>query len=244
MLGLRQPGDFDSLRICVSAGEVLPKATWHAWHDATGIKLMDGIGATEMLHIFIAAPVEKIRPGATGLPVPGYEAKLIDDEGRDLPPGSTGRLAVRGPTGCRYLADERQRRYVHDGWNVTGDTFHQDEDGYFWFRARSDDMIVSSGYNIAGPEVEAALLTHPAVAECAVVGVPDEARGTVVKAYIVLQPGFAGDDAMVGVLQEHAKAEIAPYKYPRQIAFVSELPRTESGKLQRFRLRTVQSAAQ
>ena len=156
MLALAQPGDFASLRTCVSAGETLPAATWHAWHDATGIRLMDGIGATEMLHIFIAAPVEHVRPGSVGLPVPGYQAKLIDDDGVDLPPGSVGRLAIRGPTGCRYLADPRQAKYVIDGWNVTGDTFRQDEDGYFWFQARSDDMIVSSGYNIAGPEVEAA----------------------------------------------------------------------------------------
>ena len=197
MLALRQPGDFDSLRICVSAGETLPKPTWHAWHDATGIKLMDGIGATEMLHIFIAAPVEAIRPGATGIPVPGYRAKIIDDEGRDLPPGSVGRLAVQGPTGCRYLADERQRKYVIDGWNVTGDTYRQDEDGYFWFQARSDDMIVSSGYNIAGPEVEAAVLTHPAVAECAVVGAADADRGMVVKAFVVLHAAFAATPDLV-----------------------------------------------
>ncbi len=237
MLGLRQPGDLDSLRICVSAGETLPKPTWHAWHDATGIKLMDGIGATEMLHIFIAAPVEAVRPGATGLPVPGYQAKLIDDEGRDLPRGSVGRLAVRGPTGCRYLADPRQRQYVHGGWNVTGDTYRQDEDGYFWFQARSDDMIVSSGYNIAGPEVEAAVLTHPAVAECAVVGVPDEARGMLVKAFVVLRPGWEPGGETMRAIQDHVKAEIAPFKYPRAVAFCSALPKTESGKLQRFRLR-------
>ncbi len=237
MLALRQPGDFDSLRICVSAGETLPKPTWHAWYDATGIKLMDGIGATEMLHIFIAAPVEAIRPGATGLPVPGYEAKIIDDEGRDLPPGSVGRLAVRGPTGCRYLADERQRKYVVNGWNVTGDTYRRDEDGYFWFQARSDDMIVSSGYNIAGPEVEAAVLTHPAVAECAVVGAADAERGMVVKAFVVLHAAFAATPELGKAIQDHVKAEIAPYKYPRAIEFVPELPKTESGKLQRFRLR-------
>ncbi len=242
MLALRRPGDFDSLRICVSAGETLPMPTWHAWHDATGIALMDGIGATEMLHIFIAAPVDKVRPGATGLPVPGYEAKLIDDEGRDLPRGSAGRLAVRGPTGCRYLADERQRNYVLNGWNVTGDTYRQDEDGYFWFQARSDDMIVSSGYNIAGPEVEAAVLTHPAVAECAVVGVPDEARGVVVKAFIVLHPGAAASEDTARAIQDHVKAEIAPFKYPRQVEFCAALPKTESGKLQRFRLRTLQPA--
>ncbi len=175
MLGKLQPGDTASLRICVSAGETLPKPTWDAWHAATGIRIMDGIGSTEMLHIFIGAPVEKVRPGATGIPVPGYEAKLIDEQGNDLPRGSTGRLAVRGPTGCRYLADTRQTHYVQNGWNITGDTYHQDVDGYFWFQARSDDMILSSGYNISGPEVEAALLTHPAVAECAVVAAPDAA---------------------------------------------------------------------
>ncbi len=237
MLALMRPGDADSLRICASAGETLPAATWHAWHGATGIKLMDGIGSTEMLHIFVAAPVEAIRPGATGLPVPGYEAKLIDDEGRDLPRGATGRLAVRGPTGCRYLADERQLRYVVGGWNVTGDTYHQDEDGYFWFRARSDDMIVSSGYNIAGPEVEAAVLTHPAVAECAVIGVPDEERGMVVKAFVVVRDGVEATPEVARAIQGHVKAEIAPYKYPREIAFMAALPRTELGKLQRFRLR-------
>ncbi len=237
MLGLLRPGDLDSLRICVSAGETLPKPTWHAWHDATGIKLMDGIGATEMLHIFIAAPVEAVRPGATGLPVPGYQAKLIDGDGADLPPGSTGRLAVRGPTGCRYLADARQAKYVVGGWNVTGDTYRQDEDGYFWFQARSDDMIVSAGYNIAGPEVEAAVLTHPAVAECAVVGAPDEERGTVVKAFVVLRAAFEPTPALVRAIQDHVKADIAPYKYPRAVEFVDELPKTESGKLQRFRLR-------
>ncbi len=238
LLALRQPGDLDSLRICVSAGETLPKPTWHAWHDATGIKLMDGIGATEMLHIFIAAPVEAIRPGATGLPVPGYQAKIISEDGEDLPPGSTGRLAVRGPTGCRYLADERQRKYVVRGWNVTGDTYRQDEDGYFWFQARSDDMIVSAGYNIAGPEVEAAVLTHAAVAECAVVGATDEERGMVVKAFVVLHAGFDAAPELARSIQDHVKAEIAPYKYPRVVTFVDELPKTESGKLQRFRLRT------
>ena len=240
MLAAMRPGDTASLRICVSAGETLPAATWHAWHDATGLQLMDGIGATEMLHIFIAAPPGQIRPGATGLPVPGYEAKLIGDDGQDLPRGSTGRLAVRGPTGCRYLADERQRRYVIGGWNVTGDTYHWDADGYFWFQARSDDMIVSAGYNIAGPEVEAALLRHADVAECAVIGVPDEARGTVVKAFIVLHAGASPD---ARALQDWVKAEIAPYKYPRAIEFRDALPRTETGKLQRFRLRPEATAA-
>lgn len=231
------PDDVASLRICVSAGETLPAATWHAWHDATGLRLMDGIGATEMLHIFIAAPMEAVRPGSVGVPVPGYEAKLIDEEGRDVPRGGTGRLAVRGPTGCRYLADERQAKYAIDGWNVTGDTFHWDVDGYFWFHARSDDMIVSSGYNIAGPEVEAALLLHPAVAECAVVGAPDEARGMVVKAIVVTAPGVAAGPDLARAIQDFVKAEIAPYKYPRIVEFAAALPKTESGKLQRFRLR-------
>ena len=237
LLGMLGPGDTESLRICVSAGETLPAATWHAWHRATGIRLMDGIGSTEMLHIFLASPVEQVRPGSVGFAVPGYEAKLIDAAGRDLPPGSTGRLAVRGPTGCRYLADARQTNYVVDGWNVTGDTFHWDEDGYFSFQARSDDMIVSSGYNIAGPEVEAVILLHPDVAECAVVGAPDEARGALVKAVVVPKPGVAPGPALARAIQDWVKAEIAPYKYPRIIEFSDTLPKTESGKLQRFRLR-------
>ena len=237
ILGRMQPGDVGSLRICVSAGEPLAKPTWDAWHAATGISIMDGIGATEMLHIFIGASVDQIRPGATGIPVPGYEAKLIDEDGNDLPRGSTGRLAVRGPTGCRYLADARQTQYVINGWNVTGDTYHQDADGYFWFQARSDDMILSSGYNISGPEVEAALLTHPAIAECGVVAAPDAARGMIVKAYVVLRdPDTAGSE-LVQALQDHVKAAIAPYKYPRAIEFVPSLPRGGTGKLQRFVLR-------
>ncbi len=237
MLAQLQPNDIASLRICVSAGETLPKPTWDAWHAATGIAIMDGIGSTEMLHIFIAAPIEKIKPGATGIPVPGYQAKLIDANGNDLPPGSTGRLAVRGPTGCRYLADPRQKDYVQNGWNVTGDTYHQDEDGCFWFEARSDDMIVSSGYNISGPEVEVALLTHPAVAECAVVAAPDPARGMIVKAYVVLRDPNAANPELAQHMQDHVKTEIAPYKYPRSIEFVASLPRTGTGKLQRFVLR-------
>jgi 2-aminobenzoate-CoA ligase len=248
MLAKLEGVDVSSLRKCVSAGEALPKSTFEAWHAATGLKLMDGIGATEMLHIFIAAREDEIRPGATGKPVPGYEAKVIDEEGRDLPPGSTGRLAVRGPTGCRYLADERQAKYVQDGWNVTGDTYTQDEDGYFWYRARSDDMIVSAGYNIAGPEVEAALLTHPHVAECGVVGAPDGERGMVVKAFVVLREGARPGPDTVKALQDHVKAEIAPYKYPRAIEFLEALPKTQTGKLQRFALRqmaeTVPAAAE
>ncbi|MDO9711890.1 AMP-binding protein [Paracraurococcus lichenis] len=229
--------DVSSLRRCVSAGEALPKPVFDAWQRATGLPIMDGIGATEMLHIFIGAPEERIRPGATGLPVPGYEAKVIGRNGEEMPRGTPGRLAVRGPTGCRYLADPRQADYVQRGWNITGDTYVQDEDGYFWYQARSDDMIISAGYNIAGPEVEAALLTHPAVRECGVVGVPDAERGMIVKAYVVLQAGMTADDALLRALQDHVKAEIAPYKYPRAVEFVAALPRTGTGKLQRFALR-------
>ncbi|WP_460450147.1 benzoate-CoA ligase family protein [Alsobacter sp. SYSU BS001988] len=237
MLGKLAGHDVSSLRRCVSAGEALPPATFEAWRAATGLALMDGIGATEMLHIFIAAPYEKVRPGATGLVVPGYEAKVVDAQGREVPRGVVGRLAVRGPTGCRYLADDRQRNYVENGWNVTGDAYLQDEDGYFRYQARSDDMIVSAGYNIAGPEVEASLLAHPAVAECGVVGAPDDERGSIVKAYVVLRDPAAASPALAQELQEFVKADIAPYKYPRAIAFVAQLPRTETGKLQRFALR-------
>ena len=229
--------DISSLRKCVSAGEALPKATFDAWHTATGMQILDGIGATEMMHIFIGSPESEIRAGATGRVVPGYEAKVIDDDGRTCAPGTVGRLAVRGPTGCRYLADARQTKYVQDGWNVTGDTYLMDADGYFWYQARSDDMIISAGYNIAGPEVESALLLHPAVAECGVVGVADEERGQVVKAYVVLRPGHSGDAAMTRALQDYVKAAIAPYKYPRAIDYVAELPKTQTGKLQRFELR-------
>ncbi len=243
MLGKVGDHDLSSLRKCVSAGEALPKATFEAWLAATGIKILDGIGSTEMLHIFIGSPEEHIRAGSTGRPVPGYEAKVIDDEGRKVPAGTMGRLAVRGPTGCRYLNDPRQRKYVENGWNVTGDTYVMDADGYFWYQARSDDMIVSAGYNIGGPEVEAALLAHPAVAECGVVGAPDEDRGQIVKAYVVLHPGQVADSAMTRALQEHVKATIAPYKYPRAIEFVSALPRTQTGKLQRFELRRMAANA-
>jgi 2-aminobenzoate-CoA ligase len=237
LAGLAEKHDLGSLSKGVSAGEHLPKATWQLVTDKLGIELIDGIGATEMLHIFIAAAGAEIRPGATGRPVPGYRAKVVDERGREVPPGTVGRLAVQGPTGCRYLADPRQRDYVEDGWNLTGDSFVMDQDGYFWFQARADDMIVSAGYNIAGPEVENALLTHPAVAECAVVGAPDEERGQVVKAYVVLREGFAGDETLIKALQDHVKQTIAPYKYPRQIAFQDQLPKTATGKLQRFRLR-------
>jgi 2-aminobenzoate-CoA ligase len=231
--------NISSLRKCVSAGEALPKATFDAWHTATGLKILDGVGATEMMHIFIGSPENEIRPGATGRVVPGYEAKVIDDEGRDCAPGTVGRLAVRGPTGCRYLADARQTAYVRDGWNITGDTYLMDADGYFWYQARSDDMIISAGYNIAGPEVESALLAHPAVAECGVVGVADEERGQIVKAYVVLRPGENGDAAMARALQDHVKATVAPYKYPRAVQFVGELPKTQTGKLQRYELRRI-----
>ncbi|MGZ3351580.1 MAG: AMP-binding protein [Xanthobacteraceae bacterium] len=231
--------DISSLRKCVSAGETLPQATFDAWHAATGIKILDGIGATEMLHIFIGSPEHEIRPGATGRPVPGYEARVVDAGGSEVPPNTLGRLAVRGPTGCRYLADTRQRTYVCDGWNITGDTYLMDADGYFWYQARSDDMIVSAGYNIAGPEVETALLTHPAIAECGVVGAPDAERGQIVKAYVVLRPGHTGDAALTKLLQDYVKANIAPYKYPRAIEYVAALPRTQTGKLQRFELRRI-----
>jgi 2-aminobenzoate-CoA ligase len=237
MLGKRAGRDISSLRKCISAGEALPKATFEAWHAATGIAIMDGIGATEMLHIFIGSPEHEIRPGATGRPVPGYEARILDDDGREVPPGTIGRLAARGPTGCRYLADERQHKYVQGGWNITGDTYMMDADGYFWYQARSDDMIISAGYNIAGPEVEAALLAHSAVAECGVVGVADDERGQIVTAYVVLAAGAAADASLIRQLQDHVKATIAPYKYPRAIEFVSELPKTQTGKLQRFELR-------
>jgi 2-aminobenzoate-CoA ligase len=237
ILGKIEGFDLASLRCCVSAGEALPLATFEAWKAATGLELMDGIGATEMLHIFIAAPQGRVRPGATGLVVPGYSACILDATGNEVPRGTAGRLAVRGPTGCRYLADERQSAYVQQGWNVTGDTYLQDAEGYFWYQARSDDMIVSAGYNIAGPEVEASLLAHPAVAECGVVGQPDAERGMIVLAYVVLKPGHAGDAALTKALQDHVKADIAPFKYPRTIRFVERLPRTETGKLQRFMLR-------
>ena len=233
--------DLSSLRKCVSAGETLPLATFEAFEQATGIRIIDGIGSTEMLHIFIGSSGDDIRPGSTGRAVPGYRARVIDEEGNPLPPCSVGRLAVQGPTGCRYLDDpERQRVYVMDGWNLTGDAYRMDEDGYFWYQARTDDMIISAGYNIAGPEVEAVLLEHATVAECAVVGLPDEERGQVVSAFIVLRKEYGGGEILVKELQEWVKARIAPYKYPRRVEFVDELPRTQTGKLQRFRLRLPQ----
>jgi len=226
-----------SLRLCVSAGESLPDATRQLWKDATGIEMVDGIGATEMFHIFISAAGQDVRRGAIGKVVPGYTAKVVDDNGVEVPRGTIGKLAVVGPTGCRYLDDARQGNYVKDGWNYPGDAFMQDADGYFFYQARADDMIITAGYNVAGPEVEDALLKHPAVAECGVIGLPDDERGMVVKAFVVLKPGEASGDGTAKILQDHVKAMLAPFKYPRQIEFVDKLPRTETGKLQRFKLR-------
>jgi 2-aminobenzoate-CoA ligase len=229
--------DISSLQKCVSAGEPLPVAIRSAWKEASGIEMIDGIGATEMLHIFISASGSAVRPGATGKVIPGYQACILDEHGQAVGPGVVGRLAVKGPTGCRYLADERQKNYVQNGWNLTGDAYEMDADGYFWYRARTDDMIISAGYNIAAPEVEEALFLHPAVAECAVIGVPDEARGQIVKAVIVLKAEFTDSDELATDIQNFVKNTIAPYKYPRAIEFRTSLPRTETGKLQRFRLR-------
>jgi 2-aminobenzoate-CoA ligase len=244
MCGLLGQHDVSSLRECVSAGETLPLSTFEAWRRATGIRIIDGIGSTELLHMFISSAGDDIRPGATGRVVPGYEARVVDDAGEPVPPGTVGRLAVRGPTGCRYLDNlDRQRAYVQGGWNFTGDSYLQDADGYFWYQARTDDMIISAGNNISGPEVEAVLLDHPKVRECGVVGTPDPERGQVVTAFVVLATGFAADAATVKELQDFVKAEIAPYKYPRRIEFLDALPRTETGKLQRFLLRLRQAAA-
>jgi 2-aminobenzoate-CoA ligase len=236
MIPLLEGRDISSLRTCVSAGEHLPAATWQAWNDATSLRIVDGIGATEMMHIFISASGGDIRPGATGKPVPGYRACVLGEDGEPLP-GGTGRLAVKGPTGCRYFDDDRQKVYVQQGWNVTGDTYSEDEEGYFRFVARSDDMIISSGYNIAAPEVENALYSHAAVQECAVVGVPCEERGKRVKAFVVPAPGHHPCEDLASELQDHVKNVIAPYKYPREIQFVEMLPKTATGKLQRFALR-------
>ena len=229
--------DLSSLRHPVSAGEALPDATRQLWKQHTGIDITDGIGGTEVIHIYIASAGKEVRAGAIGKVVPGYIAQIVDDNMQPVPPGTQGRLAVRGPTGCRYLDDARQTDYVKDGWNLPGDTFVMDEQGYFSYMARNDDMIVSAGYNIAGPEVESVLLQHPAVAECGVVGVPDAERGQVVMAYVALKPNFAADADMVSTLQNFVKQNIAPFKYPRRIEFLPSLPRTETGKLQRFRLR-------
>lgn len=234
---MEEGADLSSLRAAVSAGETLPAPVYDEWIAKTGKPMLDGIGATEMLHIFISNRFDDHRPACTGKPISGYEAKVINENGDELPRGEPGRLAVRGPTGCRYLADNRQAKYVIDGWNITGDTFVMDTDGYLHFAARNDDMIVSSGYNIAGPEVEAALLSHPAVLECGVIAAPDEARGHIVQAHVVLAKGFTPDDALVKALQEHVKQTIAPYKYPRSVKFIEALPKTQTGKIQRFVLK-------
>ena len=233
-----QRGQAAALRLSVSAGEGLPDATRQLWKNATGLEMLDGIGATEMFHIFVSAAPEQVRRGAIGRVVPGYSARVVDEQGQELPRGSVGRIAVIGPTGCKYLDDARQTNYVRDGWNYPGDAFVQDADGYFFYQARTDDMIITSGYNVGAPEVEDALLGHPAVAECGVIGQSDQERGMIVKAFCVLRPGVVGDAALVQVLQDHVKATIAPYKYPREIEFRDKLPRTETGKLQRFRLKT------
>jgi Acyl-coenzyme A synthetases/AMP-(fatty) acid ligases len=225
------------LRASVSAGESLPDATRQLWKQACGIEMLDGIGATEMFHIFISSAGQDVRRGAIGKVVPGYQAKVVDEDGREVPRGTIGKLAVIGPTGCKYLEDARQASYVKDGWNHPGDAFIEDADGYFFYQARADDMIITAGYNVGGPEVEDALLKHPAVAECGVIGKPDEDRGMIVKAFCVLRPDQPADAGMVKALQDHVKASIAPYKYPREIEFVARLPRTETGKLQRFKLR-------
>ncbi|MEE9454891.1 MAG: AMP-binding protein [Paracoccaceae bacterium] len=238
MLSAMEEGaDLSSLRAAVSAGETLPAPVYEKWLEKTGKPMLDGIGATEMLHIFVTNRFGDARPACTGKPVAGYIAKVVDADMNEVPRGEVGRMAVRGPTGCRYLADARQQSYVVDGWNLTGDSFSQDEDGFFHFAARNDDMIVSSGYNIAGPEVEAALLGHDDVAECAVIGVPDQDRGNIVQAHVVLRAGLVGDGAMVKRLQDHVKASIAPFKYPRSVVFSDALPKTQTGKIQRFLLR-------
>lgn len=226
-----------SLRTTVSAGEALPDATRQLWKEASGIEMLDGIGGTEVFHIYISSPPSQVRRGAIGRVVPGFTARIVDDAGHELPRGEVGRLALQGPVGCRYLDDVRQRQYVQDGWNFPGDAFLQDEDGYFFYQSRADDMIITAGYNVGGPEVEDCLLQHPAVAECGVIGQADAARGMVVKAFCVLRPGHRGDAAMVATLQEYVKSRLAPYKYPREIAFLPAMPRTETGKLQRFKLK-------
>jgi 2-aminobenzoate-CoA ligase len=237
MAALVDKYDLSTLRCTVSAGEALPDATRQLWKEATGIEMLDGIGGTEMIHVYASSAGADVRNGAIGKVVPGYVAQIVDEDFQPVPPGAQGRLAVKGPTGCRYLDDERQKVFVQNGWNLPGDTFVMDEDGYLFYQARNDDMIVSAGYNIAGPEVESAMLLHESVAECGVVGQADPQRGTIVKAFVVLKPGFHGDDALIKQLQDHVKAVIAPYKYPRAIEFVAALPRTETGKLQRFVLR-------
>ena len=238
MTGMAGRYDLSSLRTCVSAGETLPKPVWEGWYEKTGLKILDGIGSTEMLHIFIGSPQHEVRPGSTGRVVPGYVAEVHDEQGRLAPPGAIGRLAVKGPTGCKYLDDERQAQYVRDGWNYPGDTYRMDEDGYFWYVARSDDMIVSAGFNVSGPEVEQTLLTHPSVAECAVVAKRDAKHEThIVKAFVVLADGAMAGDAMAEELREFCMTQIAPFKAPREVEFVDALPRTQTGKVQRYKLR-------
>lgn len=237
LAAMDEGADLSSLRLAVSAGETLPAPVFNDWLAKTGKPILDGIGATELLHIFISNRLDDLAPGSTGKPVRGYDAKIVDEDMNELPRGTVGRLAVRGPTGCRYLADQRQRTYVRDGWNLTGDSFAQDEAGYFHFAARSDDLIISAGYNIAGPEVEAALLTHADVRECAVIGIPDSDRGQIVQAHVVLADGVTPDAETAKRLQDHVKATIAPYKYPRSVKFTTALPKTETGKIQRFQLR-------
>ncbi|MBL3702308.1 AMP-binding protein [Sulfitobacter sp. BDSS02] len=237
LAAMEEGADLSSLRAAVSAGETLPAPVYHDWIEKTGKPMLDGIGSTEMLHIFISNRFDDHRPACTGKPVTGYEARILGEDGTDVEPGKVGRLAVRGPTGCRYLNDKRQADYVKDGWNLTGDSFSMDADGYLHFAARSDDMIISSGYNIAGPEVEAALLAHEDVSECAVIGVPDDARGEIVQAHVVLRDGVEPGPLQVKLLQDFVKAQIAPYKYPRSVIFTDALPKTATGKIQRFRLR-------
>jgi 2-aminobenzoate-CoA ligase len=237
LAAMNEGADLSSLRAAVSAGETLPTPVFKDWIAKTGKPILDGIGSTEMLHIFISNRFDDAAPATTGKPVKGYEARIVDDDMKEKPRGEVGKLAVRGPTGCRYLADRRQTTYVRDGWNLTGDSFSQDENGYFHFAARSDDMIISAGYNIAGPEVEAALLSHPDVKECAVIGVPDEGRGQIVEAHVVLKEGVLPGVDIVKRLQDHVKATIAPFKYPRSVKFAEVLPKTQTGKIQRFRLR-------
>jgi 2-aminobenzoate-CoA ligase len=240
MLNAMEEGaDLSSLRIAVSAGETLPASVFEDWRAKTGKTMLDGIGATEMLHIFMSNRVGDAHPACTGKPISGYQAKIVDEHMQEVPPGEVGKLAVRGPTGCRYLNDERQTNYVVDGWNLTGDAFFQDKDGYFHFAARTDDMILSSGYNIAGPEVEACLLGHEAVFECAVIGTPDEGRGQLVNAYVVLNETYQASDELIQKLQDYVKNTIAPYKYPRLVHFIDALPKTETGKIQRFKLKVL-----
>lgn len=243
MMGAKDRFDLSSLRAGVSAGETLPKPTWDQFKEEMGIELIDGIGATELLHIFISASGGDIRPGATGRPLLDVKAQVVDEDINPVASGEIGLLAVQAPTGCRYLNDQRQTEYVKRGWNLTGDTYIRDDDGYFWYQARADDMIISSGYNIAGPEVEASLLKHPAVAECAVIGVRDELRTELVKAFVVLRPEADSSESLASELQSFVKADIAPYKYPRQVEFISALPKTQTGKVQRYRLRQSEDAS-